>query len=104
MAQAPGADNSHYTRQNTFLIPFQADNPDRRIQNVHELRTRASGPMVYIQMHIDLDPHQTLLQAHEIVEGAEERVLAAFPAADVLIHPDPEGHAEPHGQFGEEVR
>lgn len=77
---------------------------DRRIQNVHELRTRASGPMVHIQMHIDLDPHQTLLQAHEIVEGAEERVLAAFPAADVLIHPDPEGHAEPHGQFGEEVR
>ena len=77
---------------------------DRRIRNVHELRTRASGPTVHIQMHVDLDPHQTLLQAHEIVEGAEARVLAAFPAADVLIHPDPEGHAEPHGQFGEEAR
>ena len=77
---------------------------DPRIRNVHELRTRASGPTVHIQMHVDLDPHQTLLQAHAIVEGAEARGLAAFPAADVLIHPDPEGHAEPHGQFGEETR
>jgi hypothetical protein len=24
-------------------------------------------------------------------------VLAAFPAADILIHPDPSGQAEPHG-------
>ncbi len=82
----------------------QAVLKDGRIRNVHELRTRASGPTVHIQMHIDLDPHQSLLQAHEIVEGAEERVLATFPAADVLIHPDPEGHAEPHGRFGEETR
>lgn len=77
---------------------------DPRVRNVHELRTRASGPMIHIQMHIDLDPHQSLLDAHEIVEGAEDRVRSAFPAADVLIHPDPEGHAEPHGRFGEETR
>lgn len=77
---------------------------DPRIRNVHELRTRASGPAVYIQMHVDLDPAQTLREAHEVVEGAEARVLAAFPAADVLIHPDPEGFAEPHGPFGEETR
>jgi cation diffusion facilitator family transporter len=82
----------------------QAVLADPRVRNVHELRTRASGPTVHIQMHVDLDPHQTLLAAHDIVEGAEARVLAAFPAADVLIHPDPEGHAEPHGRFGEEVR
>jgi len=76
---------------------------DRRIRNVHELRTRASGPRIHIQMHIDLDPDQTLDQAHKIVEGAEQRVLTAFPAADLLIHPDPEGRAEPHGPFGEET-
>lgn len=76
---------------------------DRRIRNVHELRTRASGPRIHIQMHVDLDPDQTLDQAHQIVEGAEQRVLSAFPAADLLIHPDPAGRAEPHGPFGEET-
>ena len=35
--------------------------------------------------------------------AAEHRVLDAFPAADIIIHPDPRGHAEPHGgAFGEE--
>lgn len=86
------------------LAIVQAVLSDPRVRNVHELRTRAAGPTIHIQMHIDLDPHQSLLEAHDIVEAAEERVLAAFPAADVLIHPDPEGHAEPHGRFGEEAR
>jgi hypothetical protein len=34
--------------------------------------------------------------------AAEKRVLDAFPAADIIIHPDPRGRAEPHGgAFGE---
>ena len=28
---------------------------------------------------------------------AERRVLQMFPAADILIHADPHGRAEPHG-------
>jgi divalent metal cation (Fe/Co/Zn/Cd) transporter len=28
---------------------------------------------------------------------AEKRILEAFPAADIIIHPDPRGRAEPHG-------
>ena len=44
----------------------------------------------------------TLIEAHEIVVAAEERLLAVFPAADIIIHPDPHGKAEPHGgHFGE---
>ena len=68
-----------------------------RISNVHNLRTRASGPVIHMQLHADLDPDITLVEAHEIVVAAEERLLAAFPAADILIHPDPHGKAEPHG-------
>ncbi len=70
---------------------------DARISDVHQLRTRASGPTVHIQMHADLDPDQTLEAAHKVVVAAERRVLAAFPHADILIHPDPRGRAEPHG-------
>lgn len=70
---------------------------DSRIRGVHLLRTRAAGPLVHIQFHADLDPHLSLLQAHEIIVEAENRLLAEFPAADILIHADPEGMAEPHG-------
>lgn len=62
---------------------------DPRISGVHQLRTRMAGSAMMIQMHVDLDPALTLEAAHAIVVGAEGRLLAAFPHADVLIHPDP---------------
>ena len=70
---------------------------DPRLTDVHQLRTRASGPYVHIQMHIDLDPELTLEAAHQVIVAAENRVLAAFPQADIIIHADPRGRAEPHG-------
>lgn len=70
---------------------------DRRLTDVHQLRTRASGPYVHIQMHVDLDPELTLEAAHEVIVSAEKRLLARFPQADIIIHADPRGRAEPHG-------
>ena len=70
---------------------------DRRLTDVHQLRTRASGPFVHMQMHIDLDPQLSLEDAHQVIVAAEKRVLAAFPSADIIIHADPRGRAEPHG-------
>jgi cation diffusion facilitator family transporter len=76
---------------------------DGHVRGVHQLRTRASGPYIHIQMHADLEPDLTLQQAHAVMVAAEKRVLEAFPAADIIIHPDPRGHAEPHGgAFAEE--
>jgi divalent metal cation (Fe/Co/Zn/Cd) transporter len=48
-------------------------------------------------MHVDLDPQLTLEAAHQVIVAAEKRILAAFPAADIIIHADPRGRAEPHG-------
>lgn len=70
---------------------------DPRLTGVHQLRTRASGPYVHIQMHADLDPELTLEAAHQVIVAAENRILEAFPAADIIIHADPRGRAEPHG-------
>ena len=70
---------------------------DRRLTDVHQLRTRASGPYVHMQMHVDLDPELTLEAAHHVIVAAENRVLNAFPSADIIIHADPRGRAEPHG-------
>jgi len=77
---------------------------DGALTDVHQLRTRASGPYVHIQMHVDLDPELTLEAAHAAIVKAEKRVLTAFPSADILIHADPRGRAEPHGGAFAEVR
>lgn len=70
---------------------------DPRLTDVHQLRTRASGPIIHIQMHADLDPDLSLEVAHAVVVEAEKRLLKEFPSADILIHADPRGRAEPHG-------
>jgi ferrous-iron efflux pump FieF len=70
---------------------------DPRVRAVHQLRTRSAGPYVHMQMHAELDPSLTLVQAHQVMVAAEKRVLEEFPAVDLLIHPDPRGLAEPHG-------
>ncbi|NJC41115.1 cation diffusion facilitator family transporter [Brevundimonas alba] len=68
---------------------------DPRITGVHQLRSRMAGPVMMIQMHVDMEPSLTLEQAHAIVVGAETRILEAFPRADILIHPDPRGPVTP---------
>lgn len=70
---------------------------DPRISGVHRLRTRRAGPVLMVQMHVDMDPALTLEQAHAILEEAEARIQAAWPGADVLIHPDPRGRPPADG-------
>lgn len=78
---------------------------DPLVIGVHQLRTRASGPFVHMQMHVDLDPQLSLEAAHEVLVAAEKRVLEAFPSADIIMHADPRGKAEPHGgAFAETTR
>ena len=86
--ELPDADRSR-------IVELAVD--DERVIDVHQLRTRASGPFIHIQLHLDLDPGLSLAEAHKIVVAAERRVMNEYPAADVLIHPDPHGQAEPHG-------
>jgi cation diffusion facilitator family transporter len=82
-------------RTRARIVELMTEDP--RITHVHQLRTRAAGPVVHVQMHIDLDPNLSLETAHKVIVDAENRVLNAFPSADILIHPDPRGRAEPHG-------
>jgi cation diffusion facilitator family transporter len=70
---------------------------DSHVMAVHNLRTRASGPTVHIQMHASLSPELSFEAAHRVLVAAERRILARFPAADIIIHADPHGLAEPHG-------
>lgn len=68
---------------------------DPQVLGLHRLRTRMSGQALNVTMHLDLDAGMSLRDAHEVVEAAEARIRAAFPEADVIIHPDPHGVAAP---------
>lgn len=70
---------------------------DQRINGVHDLRTRAAGPNIHIQMQLDLPDTLTLNEAHDIVLGAEKRIIAHYPSADILIHPHPSNCHVLHG-------
>lgn len=73
---------------------------DARVMGVHQFRTRASGPILHVQMHMELEAEQSLHAAHVIVEAAEDRIKAAFPNIDLVIHADPYGLSEDHdGDF-----
>ena len=61
------------------------------VQGIHEIRTRVSGSMAFIQMHLDIDGSLSLRQAHDIGYQSKQAVLESFPEADVIVHLDPEG-------------
>jgi ferrous-iron efflux pump FieF len=61
------------------------------VLGVHDLRTRAAGPIRFIQMHLELDGDTSLAEAHEIADAVEAKLEAAFPGADVIVHQDPYG-------------
>jgi ferrous-iron efflux pump FieF len=63
----------------------------REVRNVHELRTRASGMDIFIQLHLELDGSLPLIQAHCVADEVEQELRRAFPNADVIIHEDPAG-------------
>lgn len=70
---------------------------DPRVRAVTELRTRASGPHIHIQMRLDMDENLSLSEAHDIIIQAEKRLMTDFQAADILIHPHPTGCGHTHG-------
>ena len=59
--------------------------------SLHELRTRASGKDIFIQTHLEMDGDISLIEAHRIADEVEEKLQAAFPNADIIIHEDPVG-------------
>ncbi|MEE9552556.1 MAG: cation diffusion facilitator family transporter, partial [Gammaproteobacteria bacterium] len=64
------------------------------VRNLHELRTRTSGHITFIQMHLEMDPALTLVKAHQISDEVEMDILKVFPNSEVIIHEDPEGLEE----------
>ncbi|WP_413206062.1 cation diffusion facilitator family transporter [Rhodospirillum sp. A1_3_36] len=76
------------------ILAIAMENPG--VHDVHDLRTRSSGPHSFMQLHLEVDGEMSLSAAHTIALDVEKRLRTAFPNTDVLIHQDPAGIKEDH--------
>lgn len=71
-------------------------NADGAIE-VHDLRTRASGRMLFIEFHLVVPSKMTVGASHEICDRIEDALVAAYPTARIHIHVEPEEEARVTG-------
>jgi divalent metal cation (Fe/Co/Zn/Cd) transporter len=62
---------------------------DARVISYHNLRTRRSGSMRYIDLHIVVPADWSLQQAHAVADELEKRLERELSPAQVVIHVDP---------------
>ena len=75
------------------LLDLMRDHP--ALRGVHDLRTRTSGTHDFAQFHMNVDGQMTVAAAHQVMDEIEAALAREFPGTEFLIHPDPDGHAEP---------
>ena len=75
------------------FLTVAARHPELR--GIHDLRTRTSGTLDFVQFHVDVAPDMTVADAHRVMEEIEARLAEDFPGVEILIHPDPQGCAAP---------
>lgn len=74
------------------FLAVAAKHPE--LKGIHDLRTRTSGAVDFVQFHMWVNPDMTIRQAHEVMDEVEAKLHAEFPDVEILIHPDPEGHVD----------
>ncbi|MFT7414513.1 MAG: ferrous-iron efflux pump FieF [Methylophagaceae bacterium] len=72
-------------RENIRAIVLK--HPETR--GLHDLRTRQSGTMIFIQLHLELDSTLSLSAAHKIADQVEQELSLLFSEVEVIIHEDP---------------
>lgn len=64
------------------------------VEGVHQLRTRTSGRVIFIQGHLEMCESMTFRQAHDLAHVVELQIQNIFPHAQVLLHQDIGGEEE----------
>lgn len=64
------------------------------LAGLHDLRTRHSGSHRFVQFHVWVPADWTVAHAHERMDAVEQALQDRFPATEIIIHLDPEGHKD----------
>jgi len=61
------------------------------VLGAHDLRTRISGNIWFVQLHLELPGQLCLQDAHALSDHVADAIKKAYPRAEVLVHADPVG-------------
>ncbi len=79
-----GAPRKYYEKIRSIAMDIKG------VQAVHAIRTRKSGPGLYVDLHIMVDGKMTVQKGHEISEIVKNALLKEAPEIlDVVIHLEP---------------
>jgi len=78
-----------------------ADYPE--LEGLHDLRTRTSGTVRFVQFHVWVPADWTVQQAHDQLDRVEETLQHRFPGTEILIHVDPQGQTDRETLLSQEI-
>ena len=87
--------------QRTKFLAACAEYPE--LTGLHDLRTRTSGTHHFAQFHVWVPGSWTVREAHDRMDRVEEELGQRFPATEILIHLDPEGHTDRETLLSSEI-
>ena len=75
-------------KQRKQIIDIIMKHPE--VLAIHDLRTRSSGALSFIQFTLKLNEKMSLKKADTITDEIEEELCKIFPSSDVIIHMEPQ--------------
>ena len=73
------------------------------LAGLHDLRTRKSGTVRFVQFHVWVPANWTVQEAHDRLDAVEEELQSRFPGTEILIHVDPEGQTDRETLLPQEI-
>jgi ferrous-iron efflux pump FieF len=73
------------------------------LRGLHDLRTRKSGTLRFVQFHVWVPADWTVQEAHDRLDRVEEELQKRFPDTEILIHVDPEGQTDRETLLPQEI-
>ncbi len=59
------------------------------VRGFHDLRTRKAGHFRFVEFHLKVDPHMSVMDSHDITKVLKRKIKAQFPETTVTIHIEP---------------
>jgi len=59
------------------------------VLGVHDIKSRKSGDLILIDVHLEIDGERTVRQGHDIAVAVRAKVLKNFPVLNLMTHIDP---------------
>jgi cation diffusion facilitator family transporter len=59
------------------------------VRGFHDLRTRKAGHFRFVEFHLKVDPHMSVMDSHDITKVLKKKIRMQFPWTTVTIHIEP---------------